>query len=222
MQTTISHAAFAQARRQTWIARGAGLAVLIAAGVIFWLAATYHTTVVKKEAPVSMLMPVEAPPPPPPPPKEIKQQESETAPVEQPITPPQQQTTHDNALTQNADAQAGSDAFGIGSGSGEGMRGSGVAGMAERGPYASYMAQVIRQAANRNALLRGKMFQVGVKLWLTPAGKISRAELSSSTGSDAFDRELKSMLLSLTFDQAPPQSILDSLPVEMAVKVRPG
>jgi periplasmic protein TonB len=215
-----SHQAFAQARRQTWLARLAGLAVLIAVAVIFWLAATYHTTVIKKEAPVSMLMPVQAPPPPPPP-KEIKPQETETAPVEQPLTPTPQ-AAHDNALTQNAEAQIGGDAYGIGSGSGEGMRGAGVAGMAERGPYAAYMAQVIRSAANRNAILRGKMFKVAIKLWLTPAGKVTRAELTSSTGSDELDRELKSVLAGPPFDQAPPQSILDSLPVEMAVKVTKG
>jgi TonB family protein len=84
------------------------------------------------------------------------------------------------------------------------------------------MAQVIRSAANRNAVLKGKMFRIGIKLWLSPAGKVSRAELTSSTGSDEFDRELKSVLAGLSFDQAPPQSILDSLPIEMAVKVHPG
>lgn len=222
MATAISSTeAFARARRQTWFARAAGLAVVAGAAAVFWLAATYHTTVLKKETPVSMLMPVQAPPPPPPP-KEVKTQDTETVtPLNQPVTP-NQQATHDNALTENADAQIGGDAYGIGSGSGEGMRGAGVAGMAERAPYAAYMAQVIRAAANRNAILKGKMFRVGIKLWLAPAGKVTRAELSSSTGSEEFDRELKTVLSGLSFDSPPPQSILDSLPIEMAVKVHPG
>jgi hypothetical protein len=220
MTTSTSSAAFASARRQKWLARTAGTALLVAAGAVFWLAATYHTTVIKKEAPVSMLMPVQAPPPPPPP-KEVKSQETETAPLDRPVTP-QQQAAPDNAITQNAEAQIGGDAYGIGSGSGEGMRGGGIAGMAERGPYATYMGQVIRAAANRNALLKGKVFKVGIRLWLSPAGKVSKAELTSSSGSDQVDRELKSVLDGLSFDQAPPRSILDSLPIEMAVKVHPG
>jgi TonB family protein len=218
--TTSSSTAFAEARRQTWMGRLAAVAVLAALAIAVWLAATYHTTVLKKEAPVSMLMPVQAPPPPPPPPKELQPQAT-TTPLDQPITP-QPQAAKDNAITENAEAQIGGDAYGIGSGSGEGTHGSGVAGMFDRGPYASYMAQVIRSAASRNAILKGKIFHVGIRLWLSPAGKVTRAELTSSTGSDEFDRELKSVLASLSFDQAPPQSILDSLPIEMAVKVHPG
>ncbi len=110
--STTSSEAFARARRQTWLARAAGLAVVVGAAAVFWLAATYHTTVLKKETPVSMLMPVQAPPPPPPPPKEVQPQETEQA-IEQPIAPTQQ-TTHDNAITQNAEAQIGGDAYGIG------------------------------------------------------------------------------------------------------------
>lgn len=204
--------AFAEARRQTWFARLAAVIVLIALCVAMWFAATYHTTVLKKEAPVSMLMPVQAPPPPPPPPKEPTPQETEV-PLNQPITP-QQQTTKDNAVTENAEAQIGSDAYGIGSGSGEGTHGSGMAGMFDRGPYAAYLGQVIHQALNDNPVLRKKSFRVTIALWLTAAGKINKVELRSSTGSDEYDRELKSVLEGLApLSQPPPQSVLDSLPL---------
>lgn len=217
---TSTTSVIARAQRQAWNGRTIGILVLIAAAIGFYLAATYHTTVIKKEAPVSMLMPVEAPPPPPPPPpKENTPQETEQS-IQQPIAPTQQ-ATHDNAITQNAEAQIGGDAYGIGSGSGEGMRGGGIAGMLNRGPYAAYMAQEIRQAASRNNALRGKSFKIGISLWLTPAGKIAKAELRSSTGSDEIDRELKSLLATMApFAQAPPQSILDSLPVNMTIDFR--
>lgn len=219
MQTTLSsHQAFAQARRQTWIARGLGLAALAGVAIIFFLAASYHTTVVKKEAPVSMLMPVEAPPPPPPP-KEIKQETAETQPIEQPITPTQQ-ITRDNAITQNADAQEGGDSFGIGAGSGEGTRGAGVAGMFNRGPYALYMAKAIARAVEADKALAARLSQISVRVWVSSAGKITRLELASSTGSAEVDRALQDFIRGMApFDQAPPQSILDSLPVEMTVRV---
>lgn len=220
MATAPSHfTAFAEARRQVWINRLLGFLVLASAVAALWFAATYHTTVFKKEAPVSMLMPVEAPPPPPPP-KEQQSQETAQA-IEQPIAPQQTQTPKDNAITQNAEAQIGGDAYGIGSGSGEGMRGGGVAGMLSRGPYANYMAQAIRQAVNRNATLRDKTFKVSVGLWLTPAGKITKAVLRSSTGSDEIDRELQGLLAAMPpFAEAPPQSILDTQPVNMTIDIR--
>jgi hypothetical protein len=164
-----------------------------------------------------MLMPVEAPPPPSP--KEVQPQETEQA-TPQPIAP-QEMTPKDNAITQNAEAQIGGDAYGIGSGSGEGMRGGGVAGMLSRGPYANYMAQAIRQAVEKNGVLRNKAFKIAVSLWLSPTGKISRAELRSSTGSSDFDHELQSLLTQMpSFDQAPPQSILDTQPVNMTIDLR--
>ena len=120
----------------------------------------------------------------------------------------------------NAEAQIGGDAFGLQSGSGEGMRGEGVAGMLNRGPYANYMAGAIRAAIETNATLRKKTFKVAVSLWLSPAGKITRAELRSSTGSSDYDHELQSLLTGLVFDQAPPQSILDTQPVNMTIDLR--
>jgi len=213
MATASTSTVFAEARRQAWLGRAAAAAVLGAVILAVWLAATYHTTVLKKEAPV------QAPPPPPPPPKEQQPQETAT-PLDQPITPTPQ-AAKDNAITQNAEAQIGGDAYGIGSGSGEGNRGAGVAGMFNRGPYAAYMAQAIRQAVNRNSSLKGKSFKVAISLWLTPAGKIERAALRSSTGTDAFDRELQSVLDSMPpFDQPPPQSILDTQPVNMTIDIR--
>ena len=211
--------AFAEARRQLWTGRFLTGVVILSALAALWFAASYHATVLKKEAPVSMLMPVEAPPPPPPP-KEAQSQETEQA-IEQPASPQQQQTPKDNAITQNAEAQIGGDSYGIGSGSGEGMRGGGVAGMLSRGPYANYMAQAIRQAVEKNASLRGKAFRIAISLWLSPAGKITKAALRSSTGSEDFDRELQALLTQMPpLSQAPPQSILDTQPVNMTIDLR--
>lgn len=210
--------AFAFARRQTWLARLGVVAVLTALLTALWFAANYHSTTIKKEAPVSLLLPVEAPPPPPPPPKPVEK-EVDTTPLNQPVTPTQT-VTKDNAITENADAQAGGDAFNIGSGSGEGLRGSGVAGALSRGPYANYLAGVIKRAVH-DSDLTNKAFRMAVAVWLSPAGKIIRIEIRQGTGSAGDDKTLQALLLSLpALDQPPPQSILDSLPINMTIDLR--
>lgn len=211
--------AIVRAQQQAWQGRILGMLLLSALAMGIYMAATYHSTVIKKEQPISMLMPVEAPPPPPPPPlREVLPQVTEPM-IEQPIIP-QEATQNDNAITQNTEVQIGGDAFGIGAGSGNGMRGSGIAGMLNRGPYGAYMAKEIREAIREDVRLQSKHFKVSVSLWLTAAGKIERAVLRTSTGAAASDEALKVFLTDMpAFDKAPPQSVLDSLPVNMTINV---
>ena len=216
MATTAN--AFEQARHRLWLGRLTTIAILLVAAALFWLAANYHTTAIKKEAPISMLLPVQAPPPPPPPPKPQEVVKETTLAPQQTLTP--KSAVKDNALTENAEAQDGTDAFGIGSGTGEGMRGSGIAGTFERGAYASYLAGIIREAV-RHSDLHNKAFRVAISLWLSPAGKISRAELRSTTGSSGDDQALQALLIALPqLGQLPPQSVLDTQPVNMTIDLR--
>jgi periplasmic protein TonB len=211
--------ALAEARRQAWTGRAIAILVLLSGLAALWFAATYHTTVLKKEAPVSMLMPVQAPPPPPPPKEENTQDAATATPLNQLVTP-QAQSTHDNAITENAEAQIGGDAYGIGSGSGEGTHGSGVPSSFNRGPYALYMAKTIARAVEADKSLAGRLSQLSIRIWVSPAGKITRVELATSTGTPSIDQALQEVIKTMpAFAEPPPQSILDSLPVEMTVKV---
>jgi len=207
---------FEQTRHRLWLSRVLSLGVLALLVGALWLAANYHATVIKKEEPVSLLLPVQAPPPPPP--KEVKPPETASIPQQQTLTP--QSAVKDNAVTENADAQEGGDSYNIGSGPGDGLHGSGVPDSFTRGPYAVYMAKIIGRAIEADQDFASKLSKVAIRVWISPAGKISKVSLATSTGSAATDRALESFLRQLPpFGQPPPQSILDTQPVEMTVNL---
>jgi outer membrane biosynthesis protein TonB len=219
---------FAQARRRLWVGRAVALVVLAIAAILLWQAAHQHAVKLRKEEPVSVLMAVAPPPPPPPPPpKPIpKEVMKEPTPVPQPIPRPveaPQPVAKAEAITENAPAQEGSDDFQIGAGSGTGMLGSGgrggPAGAFNRAAYASYLAQIIQRAVQTDAALRNHTFRVNVRVWLSAAGKVTRAELRASTGSEESDRQLHNLLESLPApEQPPPPSVLEDLPVQMSIE----
>lgn len=224
-------AAFRRARRRTWTRRTITAVVLASFALTLWHLANQRAVKLRKDQPVSVLMTVAPPPPPPPPPppeipKPVVHEEiPEPTAVPEPAKAPDPPQAND-AITQNADAQEGSDAFQIGAGDGTGQRGAGLAGIGPandftRGAYASYLAQAIRALVQEESGLRSKPFRVNVSVWLSAVGKVIRAELRSSTGSTAGDRELSALLVSLpALDQPPPQSVLDALPVQMTIDLR--
>jgi protein TonB len=213
-----------QAPKRPWAAYGAGVLLLLLIALGIWRLANSQGVTIKKEEPVSQLMSVVPPPPTPPPPKpqEVVKQN-----VPVPTTQPQQvqpkaQAPANNAITQNADAQAGpGDAFNIGAGNGEGMNGGGGAGLFNPAMFNAYIASIVKIAVQKDDTLKGKSFRAAVSVWLSPQGKITKATLRSSTGSDSFDQALSALLLALPpLEQPPPQQILARLPVEMTIDLR--
>ncbi len=214
---------FDQDRKRSWIGYGVGVLALIVIGLGLWRLANDHAITIKKEEPVSQLMAV-APPPPTPPPPKPQEVVKEIVPV--PTTQPQQQQPKapapaNNAITENAAPQAGTDDFAIGAGNGEGMTGGGGAGLFNPGLFNAYIAGVVRSAVQKDDVLKNKSFRVAVSVWLSPTGKITKATLRASTGSDAYDQALIAMLLAMpTLEQPPPPQILARLPVEMTIDLR--
>ncbi len=185
---------------------------------------TSQAVSIKREEPVSQLMSVVPPPPTPPPPKP-QQVVKENVPV--PTTQPQQvqpkaQAPANNAITENADAQGRS-----------------------RRRFQHWCWQRRRHDWRR----RGRVLQPGhvqrlhrkcregsrpkgrrpqeqvlpcCRQCLALAqGKITKATLRTSTGSDAYDQALTALLLAMPpLEQPPPQQILARLPVEMTVDLR--
>jgi len=212
-----------QEAKRPWLAYGAGALLLLLVALGIWRLATTQAVSIKKEEPVSQLLAVTPPPPTPPPPKPQEQPKEQPTPVAQPQ--PQEQpkapAPANNAITQNADAQEGSDAFNIGAGNGQGMTGGGGAGLFNPALFNAYIAGVVKNAVARDDVLKGKSFRAAVSVWLSPQGKITKAVLRSSTGSEAYDTALTNLLTSLPpLDQPPPQQILARLPVEMTVDLR--
>ncbi|HEY4079015.1 MAG TPA: TonB C-terminal domain-containing protein [Rhizomicrobium sp.] len=214
---------FDQEPKRSWLAYGVGVLILVLIALGIWRLANSQAVSIKKEEPVSQLMSVVPPPPTPPPPKpqEVVKQN-----VPVPTTQPQQvqpkaQAPANNAITENAPAQDSGDAFNIGAGNGQGMTGGGGAGFFNPAMFNAYIAGIVKIAVQKDDTLKNKSFRAAVSVWLSPQGKITKATLRSSTGSDSYDAALTALLLAMPpLEQPPPQQILARLPVEMTIDLR--
>jgi len=209
------------------------LAVLVfAAAWLIWTFA-HQEGGIRREAPeVSTLIPVQETPPPPPPkvppppePKPVPQEIPQPTPATvQPRTAaPAQPTLGQNAVTQNAPAQAGSDAYNIGAGNGQGMRGGGAAGggLAETaGTYGLYAKSRIVQAVRGDHDLRDKELRAEVRVWFDAGGRIARVEVARGTGVAAYDAALRRLLIDLSGFRAPSPGVLAQMPIRFTIDER--
>ena len=212
-----------QETKRPWAAYGVGALLLMLVALGIWRLANSQAVSIKKEEPVSQLLAVTPPPPTPPPPKPQEQPKEQPTPVAQPQpqAQPKAPAPANNAVTENAPAQEGTDGFNIGAGNGEGMNGGGGAALFNPALFNSYFQSTIRNAVQKDETLKGKSFRAAVSVWLSPQGKITRATLRSSTGSDAYDAALTALLLAMPpLEQPPPQQILARLPIEMTIDLR--
>lgn len=143
--------------------------------------------------------PQDTPPPPPPPPPE---KEEEPIPQDQP-TPDQTPDAPSQQLGLDADASAGSDAFGLAARrGGADLVGTGTAIF---GHYTSLVKEAIQDVLEDEDSVRHGNYSVKVRLWVEPDGTVKRAELVQGTGKQdvdlAYSRAL-SRLRRLT--EAPP------------------
>jgi protein TonB len=200
----------------------------LAAAWLIWTFA-HQEGGVRREAPeVSTIIPVEETPPPPPPkvppppqPTPVEQTlPTPTAqPTPQPPTPsPAQPTPGQSAVSENAPAQAGSDAFNIGAGPGGGMRGAGFIGGETAGAYGQYVRGRILEAFRSDGQLRGKQFRAEVSVWLDGSGRVTRVEVAKGSGVAAYDAELKRVLATLDGFRAPVAGVL--MPIHFTMDER--
>lgn len=208
---------------------GGAAVVALIAGI--WWASTQQSTVTRKSAEDSVLIPVITPPPPPPPPEQPKliekPEEVPPQPVNQPQPTPQQPSPQPQAATPsqgqavsiNGPAQAGGDAFNIGSGPGGGMRGGGPIGTGiggfNRAAYASYLEGEIRRVVSSEPSLRMAVLRANVRLWIDPSGKITRVEIGNSDKADAIRDALVGRSV-----RAPDASL--AMPVQLSLELRRG
>ncbi|KVN62337.1 TonB family protein [Burkholderia stagnalis] len=188
----------------------AGLAALV------WRFASDTAGVKRAAAPqVTTVIPLPPPPPPPkqkPPPEKVK--EEVKMPVDKPTVAPKPSETpkpSDNQpkqMTMNADAQAGSDNFGIGAGDGSGMVGSGGGGRFGNASYAQYMVYVLQRAIEQDKGVQeagGARFTGSLHLWLEPSGRIAKVTVAQSTGDAKLDAAVVAAVEALgKVDEAPP------------------
>lgn len=212
-------------RRWGGYAIGATILIVLTAVVWYLLADTASTKREVSTPPMLML-----PPPPPPPPEPEKLPEPEPDPVEPEVIPdptPSPVDTPDDAppaptpgeaVTIDGAAQAGTDAFGIAAGRGNGMTGTGGG----VGSYASYLAQGFQTALQRDPRTRTLAFDdIRYNVWLDANGKTTRVELIKSSGNPATDEAVLAVIRE--FDSNTPPSASQRFPVRITSKSRrPG
>lgn len=203
--------------------------VVLGLAALFWHLLTDKASMRREVSTPPMLM-LPPPPPPPPPqekppeptPEKVKPEVVEPKPAD-PVEPPKDDTppspTKDlgDAVTINGDAQAGTDAFGIGAGSGGGMTGGG-GGLGSRS-YSAWMATSLQQAIGRDPRTRTLAFdEVRVDIWLDPDGRTTRVQMVRGTGNASIDAEVLAMLRDYRADEKPPASI--RYPMSMGIRGR--
>ena len=207
--------------------------VLAGLAVLAWRFASDTAGVKRAAAPqVTTVIPLPPPPPPPkqkPPPEKIK--EEVKTPVDKPTVAPKPSETpkpSDNQpkqMTMNADAQAGTDNFGIGAGDGSGMLGSGGGGKFGNASYAQYMVYVLQRAIEQDKGVQeagGARFAGSLNLWMDTSGRITKVTIAQSTGDAKIDAAVVAAVEALgRVDEVPPPAT--SYPVLVKVQGRkPG
>lgn len=97
------------------------------------------------------------------------------------------------------------DGFGVGSGNGNGNQIGGTGGGGGKwGWYASQVQSRISDALKHNPRTRSASMRVQVRVWPDSTGRITRVQLSDSTGDAAVDEALKNEVLTGLQLQEPP------------------
>ncbi len=206
--------------RKNWV--GVTVIVLVLSGLGF-LAFKFVQGAQNAPRRAPELVMIKLPPPPPPPP-----------------TPPQQPTPEDKMVDQREDKietpdekpkdeppkppdepPIGTGIKGDGQGDSFGLTGSGGNGFGGGGGsrfdwYAGQVQRRIADALRNNSATREATLSVKVRVWTDPAGRISRAELASSSGDATLDEALRNQILTgLQVSEGPP----DGMPMPILLRI---
>jgi protein TonB len=150
---------------------------------------------------ITVIRPPPPPPedqPPPPPPDKVEEQVQQNEPEPTPDNAP----TPPANLGLDAEGTAGDDGFGLAArrGGSDLVGGGGAV-------FAWYTGKVKDQLADRlsaDPRLRGKKFDVIVRVWIEADGRVKDGRLTSTTGSRDLDGAIAAVVSSGRFDQGPP------------------
>jgi len=162
-----------------------------------------------------------APPPPPPPvltPPPAPPQEQQK--IEEPMIKeeaPKEAPPKDEPPLGTGIKGPGGDNFGLGGGAGNGRIGGGGDG-SKWGWYASLVQSRIQQALQQHRKTRTASINVNVRVWPDQSGRISRAQLASSTGDPSLDSALRDEVLSRLQLPEPPAGM--PAPITLRITAR--
>jgi TonB family protein len=216
-------------RFRRWLPHLIGAMVLVGIAMLIWHLAGSKVGVRRSAPRIATITPL--PPPPPPPkekPPEPKKMEEEKQVIDKPTEPlkpveaPKQSNDVAKQVTINSDAQAGSDAFNIGAGSGGGMVGAGGGTGTGTGSYDQYLGYAIQQAIQRDERVNHLVFEVRVDIWMDADGRLTKAQLVGSSGTDKTDEALAEALHAMPrIDALPPANT--HFPLRVSIRGRrPG
>jgi protein TonB len=180
--------------------------MLVAILLVVWWARTMMSQKAKKPRDVPQVVqlirpPPQAPPPPPPPPEKIE----EPLPQDQP-TPDQTPDSPSQQLGLDADASAGSDAFGLAARKGGAdLVGTGTAIF---GRYTALLKDAIQGLLSDDDKVRKGNYSIVVRVWVGSDGGVSRVVLAQSTGRKDLDAAIEQALKR-------PARVVEAPPLEM-------
>lgn len=219
-------------KKTIWLRRlpiilGVLLALLVGVG-IYIIQSKFEKPVQTKKQ-IQQITMIQPPPPPPPeqkPPEPEPEEEKipEPEPEQEPEPAPEEsQEPAGEELGVDAEGGAGSDGFGlVGKKGGRGLLG-GTGGSA----ILWYGGQVKRELGDELQPLlsetkaRSANYSVVINVWIAADGRLSKAELASSSGISDVDRSIREALAKLHFSiaKAPPQNMPQPLKIKVTSKI---
>ncbi|HEY1614392.1 MAG TPA: TonB family protein [Rhizomicrobium sp.] len=185
---------------------GSIVLVLVAVGLYF----LHDTAGIRREAPpLPTLLATLPPPPPPPPPKTQPEPEKKVEEVQKPVEQPKAADNAPKPVTINGPAQAGSDAFNVGAGSGDGNVGSGGSGGFGEASYTRYLGSQLQQLIQNDGRVNRLVFSADMEVWVEPGGKMERAQVVKSSGDPKVDQMLVEVVQQMPALDEPPPSTLE-------------
>jgi TonB family protein len=202
------------------LARAARVAVpvlvVLAIGFAIWRFAGDTAGERREAPPVPTVLLTPPPPPPPPPPKPPEPQKTVETPTPTPTpTPEAPKSEAPKQLTINGPPQAGSDSFGVASGSGgggmvggdpNGGDGPGGGGFAE-GAYRRLLASALQAAIQSDDQASRLIFTAEVRVWVAPDGRITKVLIAKSSGDARTDRTVVAAVMQAGQLDAPPAQL---------------
>ena len=207
--------------RRYGIVMGVAAVIIIVGVTVARQLASSRTPPPRREQEITMvkLLPPPLLPPPPPPPPEVQEQKMiEQTPVDDKESKPDDKPAPPSpSLGTGIKGNGPADGFGLsGSGGNGSLGGSGGHVGSRWGWYAGEVQAAIGDALRKNDHTRNAGFRDEIRVWLDRTGRVTRAQLVSSTGDPAFEQAIKDNALNgLQLPDPPPAGM--PMPIVMRV-----
>jgi protein TonB len=208
-------------RRTVTRLAGAVFGVLLIAGFVWFVRTMMAAKTSKPQRQIQVVQVIRPPPPPPdqpPPPPPEKTQEA--LPKDKPEPAPQSdQPPPDQPLGLDADASAGSDAFGLAARSG----GSDLVGGTGNAPFAWYtnrIADAIRDRLSSLPCAKSAKGSLSMHVMVDAEGKLKQIQLATTTGNDKVDQCIASGLTSMPpISDRPPPGMPEQVTIRVVARI---